>query len=174
MKRTLLTLSMSALVLVGCNGPANNATNGEGPVAIDFAPPDTAGVHDHPVEGPHHGTLIELGNEEFHAELVHDAETVTVYILDGSASMATPIEAAELTINLVHDGKPAQFKFSAMPESGESAGTSSRFALQSPELIEELEHDHAQARLAVLIKGKSYRGDIHHDHEGHDDHDHDH
>ncbi len=78
-------------------------------MAIDFAPPDTAGVHDHPAEGPHHGSLIELGNEEYHAELVHDAENVTVYILDSSASTATPIEAPELTINLMHDGKPAQF-----------------------------------------------------------------
>ncbi len=68
------------------------------------------------------------------------------------------------------------FKLAAMPDAGESAGASSRFSLQSPELIEELEHDHAGARLAVSIKGKSYRGDIHHDHdhEGHDHDEHDH
>jgi hypothetical protein len=40
--------------------------------------------------------------------------------------------------------------------------------LQDAELIEELEHAHAAAKLSVLIGGKSYRGDIKHDHAGHD------
>ncbi len=176
MKSLLSIICVVSLLLSGCTNNGSGGDSSEDSVAIDFAPPDTTGVHDHPSEGPHQGTLIELGNEEYHAELVHDASVVTVYILDGSASTPTPIEAPELTINLIHDGKPAQFKLASVPDVGETPGSSSRFAIQSPELVEELEHDHSSARLAVLIKGKSYRGDIHHDHEGHDHdaHDHDH
>jgi hypothetical protein len=120
--------------------------------------------HSHASEGPHHGTLIELGNEAYHAELVHDENSVTVYILDGGASKATPIEAAEVTINLVHDNKPAQFKLPAAPETDDPAAKSSRFVLQNTELVEGIEHDHGTAKLNVMIDGKSYRGEIHHDH----------
>ncbi len=52
---------------------------------MDAPPPATVDVHSHPTEGPHHGTLIELGKEEYHAELVHDDKMVTIYILDSAA-----------------------------------------------------------------------------------------
>lgn len=52
-----------------------------------------------------HGDLVELGNEEFHAEVVHgEAGSVTVYILDSAAKVTVPIDATELTINVSHDG----------------------------------------------------------------------
>ena len=52
-----------------------------------------ADAHSHAAEGPHGGHLIVLGNEEYHAELVHDegTHTVTVHLLD--ASMENPISA---------------------------------------------------------------------------------
>jgi hypothetical protein len=40
--------------------------------------------------------------------------------------------------------------------------------LQNAELVKELEHDHAAAKLSVVIGGKAYRGEIHHNHAGHD------
>ena len=60
----------------------------------------------HPEEGPHNGHLIELGKEEYHAELVHDdaTHTITLYLLDGSAKKMVPVADKELTINLVADG----------------------------------------------------------------------
>ncbi len=74
--------------------------------------------HDHPSEGPHGGELIDLGKEEYHAELVHDdaTHTITIYVLDGSAKVAMPIEATEMALNLLVDGKPQQFKLPAKPE----------------------------------------------------------
>ena len=60
---------------------------------MDDLPPATVDVHAHPSEGPHHGTLVELGNEEFHAEVVHDDKSVTVYVLDAGATKAVPIDA---------------------------------------------------------------------------------
>jgi hypothetical protein len=120
--------------------------------------------------------LIELGNEEFHAELVHDETSVTIYILDSAAKTAVPVDAQEVAINLVHDGKPEQFKLAAQPDSGDPAGKSSRFVAENKELVEELEHDHGSLKLTVSINGKSYRGNIQHDHDhsGHDHAGHDH
>ncbi len=157
----------------GC-GSGDNTTRSGGSdknLVMDAPHPATVESHAHPSEGPHHGTLIELGNEAYHAELVHDDTSVTVYVLDASASKTTPIDAVEVSINLVHDGKPLQFKLAAAPESNDPPGKSSRFSIQSAELIEELEHAHSTPKLSVMIEGKSYRGEIHHDHHGHD-HDH--
>lgn len=125
--------------------------------------------HDHPSEGPHHGHLVELGNEEYHAELVHDddAGTVTIYLLDGSAKKAVPIDAAELMVNLKHDGKGEQFKIAAAPDEGDPNGKSSRFISDDPELGEDLDREGVEATLVVKISGKSYRGDMSHDHDDH-------
>lgn len=129
--------------------------------------------HEHPKEGPHHGALIELGEEEYHAELVHDehAGTVTMYLLDAAGKVAVPTDAAELTINLSHDGQSEQFGLPASPDAGDPPGQSSRFASGDPDLAEELDHEHADAQLVVTIGGKQFRGVVAHDHD-HDDHDH--
>ncbi len=141
---------------------------------------DTEGkhVHDHGHHGPHDGHVIELGDEKYHAELVHDdaAHKVTVYILDGSVKNAVPIEATELIINLKADGKPMQFKLPAVPMDGETAGKSSRFELVSEELLHEMEEQGAEPRLSFMIGEEQFMGNIEideHEHEGHDD-DHDH
>ncbi len=136
--------------------------------------------HDHPSEGPHHGHLIELGNEEYHAELVHDetAGTVTIYLLDATAKERVAIEATELMVNLKHDGKGEQFKIAASPDKEDPSGKSSRFVSDDVELAEDLDREDADAVLVVTISGKSYRGAMTHDHHDHGEHekddDHDH
>lgn len=160
---------VSVCGFLGCSPKdSGSQANSSASLTVDTPPPATVEIHSHPTEGPHHGSLIELGKEEYHAELVHDDKTVTIYILDSAAKSAVPVDAKELVINLLHDGKPEQFKLAASPDANDPSGKSSRFVLQSSELIEELEHDHAAAKLSVLIDGKSYRGDIKHDHAGHD------
>ncbi|MBD3675363.1 MAG: hypothetical protein HUJ26_17760 [Planctomycetaceae bacterium] len=173
---TALVASLS-IAMVGC---ADNEPSSDGPVST--GPPATVddheghdhgpGGHDHPTEGPHHGSLIELGAEEYHAEMVHAEESgsVTIYILDSAAKTAVPIEASEITINLKHDGKGEQFKLAAKPDSGDAEGKSSRFVSSDKELGEDLHSEDAEATLVLSINGKSYRGKIAHDH----DHAHDH
>ncbi|MGE0607954.1 MAG: hypothetical protein AB7O62_12740 [Pirellulales bacterium] len=126
--------------------------------------------HDHPDMGPHHGQLIELGNEEYHAELVHDDEqqTVTIYLLDDHAKGAVSIDAAELTLNLVVDGKPAQFKLQADPQSDDAEGESSRFASSDAALAEALDVEGTSGRLNVKIGGKSFVGSVDHHHDDHE------
>ncbi len=103
MKVQLLVGGLVLAVVCGCGAkdgqPAAQATA--------TAEHDHEHGHDHPSEGPHHGTLVELGSHEYHAEVVHTKDSVTVYILDAHAEKAVPVDAADLTINVMHDGKPS-------------------------------------------------------------------
>jgi len=142
---------------------------------VTDGPPDIgahADEHAHLSEGPHHGDLVELGNEEFHAEVVHgEGGRVSVYILDSSAKAAVPIDATELTINITHDGNAEQFKLPADRDAADPEGKSSRFSLKDEELASDLDSHDAAAKLVVMINGKSYSGKIAHDHDAEHKHD---
>jgi hypothetical protein len=156
-----LGISLAAISLLGCG------KNGEEGTSPAKSPPAAVDEHAHPSHGPHEGSLIELGNEEYHAELVHDerAETVTIFILDSSALAAVSIEATELLVNLSHDGEAEQFRLAAEPDVGDPAGKASRFVSTDSELAEELDHAHSSAQLVVTISGQQFRGAIEHDQE---------
>ena len=96
---SLLSIVVVALIVTGCGSDAP-APPKAGPEAH----------HDHPAEGPHKGHLIELGNEEFHAELTHDdaTKTVTIYLLGADAKTAAMSADPELALNLVVAGEPPQ------------------------------------------------------------------
>ena len=166
---------LTVLWLAGCSGAGPELTSGTAvsPVVTD-GPPET-GAHDehaHPSEGPHHGDLVELGNEDFHAEVVHgEGGSVSVYILDSAAKAAVPIDATELTINITHDGNAEQFKLPADRDASDPEGKSSHFSLKDEELARDLDDHDAAAKLVVMIDGKSYSGKIEHDHDA--DHKHD-
>ncbi|WP_437193634.1 hypothetical protein [Planctomicrobium sp. SH527] len=164
---TLPATCLATLLLSGC-GTAPDS--GKAPSPSSSAGSRDDHDHAHPEEGPHHGHLVELGNEEYHAEVVHEDETgtVTVYLLDGSAKTAVPIDAGDVTINLSHEGKAEQFKLPASPDAGDPAGKSSRFVSQEKHLAQDLDAKGSAAKLVVTINGKQYTGKIEHDH----DHDH--
>lgn len=152
---------VSALIgLVGCSDDKKTAD-----VKASTAHTDE---HAHPSTGPHGGQLIELGKEEYHVEMLHDdaAGIVTFYVLDGAAKAASPIDTAELTVNLKHDGKAEQFKVAPKPDAADPAGKSSRFVSTDKELVADLDAEGAAAELVVTIAGKQYRGALEHEHEG--------
>lgn len=162
---TLPAACLASLLLAGCGTDPDSS---KAP-----SPSSTAESHDddhaHPEEGPHHGHLVELGNEEYHAEVVHDdSATVIVYILDGSGRKAVPIESPHVAINLTHQGKAEQFKLAASPDKGDPAGTSSRFISRELHLANDMDSKGSAAKLVVIINGKQYAGKVEHDH----DHDH--
>lgn len=168
----LLLATTTALLVAGagCDTSAqpDSAETLSSSGVLDVAP--TAN-HAHPSEGPHHGDLVELGNEEYHAEITHsDKGEVTVYVLDSGATKSVPIDATEVTINLTHDGKAEQFKLSPTPDTEDPTGKSSRFTLVSPDLVADLDHEGTVAKLVINIAGKQYTGKIEHQH----DHDHGH
>lgn len=173
---TTCSLSLTILVL-GLSGCGEKPMTGELDTA---APPANVEAHEghdhdahaHPTYGPHDGDLVELGNEEYHAEVVHgEADgSVTVYVLNGEATEQVSIDATEVTINAKHDGSPEQFQLLASPDVNDPEGKSSRFVSHDPDLATRLDDPEADPRLVLSINGKSYRGKVTHDH----DHDHDH
>lgn len=153
---------------VGCTGQpagAPSADNSSTPAAMA-----DAHAHDHPSEGPHKGSLVELGNHEYHIEVTHDAASVTLYVLDDHAEKVVPIDASELTINLMQAGTPKQFKLPANPDPADPAGKSSRYTLADADLAAHLDDHDAAPSVSLTIDGTPYTGEIAHDH----DHDHDH
>jgi hypothetical protein len=164
---TACGLLLAITFAAGCSQYAS------GPATPPANTGDEHADHAHPTKGPHGADLIELGNEAYHAELVHDDAdgNVTIYILDAHAETAVPIDATELTINLKHDGQAEQFKLAASPDASDPPGKSSRFTSSDAELGEDLEHEGVEPQLVVTINGKQYRGKIEH---GHADGDHKH
>lgn len=159
-------VSASLAAFVGCGGAATT-THADAHVHGDGDGHDHG---DHPAEGPHHGDLIELGKEEYHAELIHDetTNTVAVYILDGDAKASVPIEAKQLVINLVNSGKPAQFALPAAPQDSDPAGKSSCFQLTDEKLCGTFCAEGTTGRINIEVAGKSYTGTLaHHDHHEH-------
>jgi len=153
----LFAWCLFATALTGCGDDKGKAV---------VVPPAGPPAHAHADHGPHDGDLIELGNEEYHAEMVHDdkAGTLTIYILDGTAKKAVPIAATEITINVKHDGKPEQFKLAASAQTGEPAGQASRFVSSDKALGEHLDHAADEKELVLDIAGKQYHAPVKHDH----------
>ncbi len=179
--------------LVGCGSdstetPTENIEGSPPPLAADADHDDHAGHdhgddagHEHPTEGPHGGHLIELGNEEYHAELLHDenTHTVTIHLLDGPAKQTVAVPLPEITLQLFRDGQFVKYALKAAQGPGNPAGAASRFEIADAALCDALCHeDEIRARLQVTINGKPFTGTIEHtshgdhDHEGHDHSDH--
>ena len=166
---TAVTGVALALPLAGCEKPGANA-----PANAKQEKEHAHEEGEHATEGPHHGHLIELGKDEFHAELALDeaTHTVTIYLLDSTAKQAVPIEAQELVVNAMVAGKPKQFKLPAKPLEGEDP-KSSRFEASDEEMCDALcEQPDAKGRLNVTINGKAFVGEI--EHVAHDEKEHDH
>lgn len=172
---TLLAITIALTALIGsfgCNrGSAPGPAADDGHTEHDGHDHGEKGeAHAHPSEGPHHGHLIELGEEEFHAELTHDDATksVTVYLLDKEAKAPVAIADAEIVLNLVADGQPTQVKLAAAPQDGDPEGQSSRFSITDDKVLEALEAPKTTGRLNVTINGKAYSGTVeHHEHGEH-------
>lgn len=127
--------------------------------------------HDHGAAGPHGGSLVELGDEEYHAEVVldHDAHALRVYMLGKDAKTATPVAASELT--LTPEGKTA-LTLKATPQKDDGEGKSSLFELIDNEVVHGfMDAGMIHAQLSVKIGDTPYSGDVdyhledaHHDH----------
>ena len=156
-----------ALTLTGCTDGSSDFSevrHDESEVAHDD--------HGHGHHGPNGGEIVELGNEEFHAEVVVDESThrVDIFVLGSDAQTAKPIEATEISLSFKHGDEVEEFKLTAAPLDGEPEGQSSKFTLSSEELFEEL-HEHSEgATLSFTVGETTLKGTVTHSH----DHDHGH
>lgn len=133
--------------------------------------------HEHPTVGPHGGSLLELGEEEYHAELVLDEETdqITICLLDSTAEQEVAIEAPYVAINVKKADKPRQYRLPALLAEGQAPGPVSTFAIVSPELMDDIHNDDAVAKLVIKVGKKPYSAIISHEEHEHDhEHEHEH
>jgi hypothetical protein len=114
------------VVLASCREAANDAQARKPPAN------GTGAEHEH--RAPHGGTLIELGEEFAHVELVLDraAGQITAYVLDGEAEQPVRLEQASLTLTL-SDLPPAGGETDVILQAvenvltGETVGRTSQF-----------------------------------------------
>lgn len=121
--RNWIALLMVLGLAWGCTG---NPT--AGPTAEEH-------VH-HEHVAPHGGTLVVLGHEFAHLEVVLDprAARLDLYLLDGEAESPVRSEAAELVLKV--DGKDLTLKPVANELTGEKEGDTSQFEVNSPLLYD--------------------------------------
>ena len=161
-----------ALVLGGCtdsNSEFTEVSHDESEVGHE-----DHSDHGHGAHGPNGGEIVEVGNEEFHAEVVVDEAThrIDVFVLGSDAKTAKPIDATEISLSFKHGDEVEDFKLAAAALDGESEGQSSKFTLTSEELFEEL-HEHSEgATLSFSAGGESLSGTVTHSHDHGDEHGH--
>ncbi len=176
----LMVVAGMAFSLAGCSPASSPAPSpqGEGaPAAAETGHDhgEEAGEHaghDHATQGPHGGDLIVLGDEEYHAELLHDeaTHTVEVHLLDAAGKEHVPIPEGTITLQLFQNGQFVDYTLTAKQPAPAGA---SEFVLTDEELADTLLHGaHVQGRLRVTIGGQEYIGRIEHQPRDHDGHDH--
>jgi hypothetical protein len=89
----------------------------------------------HPEHGPNGGHIIELGEEEFHAEVAVDQDRkLIVWLLDESMKAAKPVENGTVQILTKVDAKDVTLDLVPAPLDGEKDGQCSRFELAADKL----------------------------------------
>lgn len=159
MRRTWMRFGTAAVLgsalafAVGCG---SGSTALPTPNTPKKAAPEKA--HDHPHEGPHDGALAEWGEEEYHIEFTvdHKSQEATIYVLDGTAKKALPVDAKELTLTLKLT-PPVTITLNAKPETTDAAGKSSRFVGKHAVLGKEQEFT---GTISGVVGGKPYSGDF--------------
>lgn len=156
-----LFLSLIGCSVIGCQG--NDPAFHPVPKGAKVAEP--AHSHEH---GPHGGHLVELGNEEYHAEVVFDkpASKLTVYLLDSTAKKYAPTDTKQITLNLLIEGKFKSIALAAAPQAGDPSGQSSRFEVAgNPEIKANVkDEEDLKGNVSATIAGKAFSGDIKHEH----------
>jgi hypothetical protein len=160
MRTFMNSISMLLLLTIGAV-PPSGAAEAPGHAGHNHA----AAGHQHPTAGPHGGALLELGREEFHAELLFDEEhdQITICLLDSSAAKPVAIEVPFLRINVKAGNKPRQYKLTPIYAEGlEPVGATDCYAIVSPQLIRDLHTKGHVAKLSVMIGRKAYSAMIQH------------
>jgi hypothetical protein len=119
------------------------------------------GDQGHAHAAPHGGTLVELGDEFAHLELLFDTTEgrITIFVLDGEAE--TAVRISDRTLAVVIDdvrslaNRPLELAPVASPLTGEVAGDASEFAVVVPGLRGRPEL--AGRVLTFAVRGRVFR-----------------
>jgi len=148
---------LAALLAAGCNNSSD--TNTQKPAE----PTDPHAGHDHGSLGPHGGHVLELGEEDYHAEwrFNNDSGKVTVYLLDAEAKKAVTTTATAISVQVTNgDDVVNDYELPAINRSDEDPPTTSEFELVDTVMLELLKGvGHGiNATLKVTIGDKEYSG----------------
>ena len=127
--------------------------------------------HHHEAHGPHGGHIIELGGEDYHAELTFDADSrkLTAFLLAADMKTPLPADADSVSVRLQVGDATEEVTLAAQPQEGDGEGKASQFTMTEATLPESIKDaEDLQGEVVVSIGGTQYRGKISHDHEGHD------
>jgi hypothetical protein len=122
-----------------------------------FADGSTEGVHEH--HAPHGGTLVELGEEFAHIELVLDAGTgtLTAYALDGEAEGAVRLTQPHVTVWFAPPGRlPSEVALTGASSAltGETVADTSQFRATVPLLRGVAAFDGSIKN--IVVRGRSF------------------
>jgi len=127
--------------------------------AASGAPAEEGSHHRH--AAPHGGTLVVLGQEFAHLELVLDPGTgeLDVYVLDGEAARGVPVPQGRIEIEVRRESRPP-FRLGLAPVenvlTGEREGSTSHFAGRFPRLRGASRFD-AEIR-RIEVRGQTFEG----------------
>ena len=168
-----------SLIAIGC-GPSKSGDKSAEEIkkvgVKDHDHDSHQGGHTHYGAGPHGGSLIELGGDDYHAELVLDrgAHAIRIFLLKSDAKTPLVTKSAEATITLDKDQK---LLLKATPLEGETEGQSSRFELVDDVFVHKLvDSGYLHGDLSIQIDEKLFQShlDIHFEHgDSKPDHKHD-
>jgi hypothetical protein len=161
LNHTLLGTVFCAFTLVGCHREPAAVPQGADRAAAGAAHDE----HDHHGSGPHGGTIAEWGSGDYHVEFTvdHDRKEAVVYVLDGNAKLAAPIEVPSLLLTI--NDPQFQVELVAKPLAGEKAGASSRFVGQHQNLGSVREFE---GTIVGEVNGLPYAGDFKEEAGGHE------
>ncbi|MDP6466963.1 MAG: hypothetical protein QF918_04465 [Pirellulaceae bacterium] len=125
--------------------------------------------HAHEDTGPHGGHVVEIGDEQLHAEWTHDDASgeVVVYLLDSTAKSDATISAATISIKTKIGETEKTYE---LPAISQEDGQSSRFALSDPSMVEALKAvgPGVEATVVVNVDGEALVGKFEqHEHDAH-------
>jgi hypothetical protein len=129
-RQILLRPHKLVLILVLSLPPAVGGCSSRAPADPSFSEEkEVPKEHEH--KAPHGGSLIELGEEFAHVEVVIDNEKtkVTAYVLDGEAEQPVRIKQPELQITVDPPGLTLKLAAVANLMTGETVGDTSEFAV---------------------------------------------
>lgn len=113
-------------------------------------------------EGPHKGTVVEWGDEEYHAELLIDKKegTVTAYIYGDHNALhkakQKAIDSKTLVLSLKTD-PPTTIKLEPSPEKDDPKGSSSKFVGKNEVLKKDMKWS---GTVAGKVGTKPYSGEF--------------
>jgi hypothetical protein len=143
--RSVVAIALACGLLAGCG--ENQPT-----------PPNPTVAHKHEHKPLHGGTPVELGEEEYHVELVLDAPAgkLEAYVLDGELENFVRIAAESFQVSAKLPDREEVLIFKAVPNSatGEKVGDTSMFVGQAEWLKSTKTFDAVLKTLTV--KGKTY------------------